>query len=880
MPQYVQIAVNVPTQSGAFDYNLPPELADRVRPGHLVTIPFGAKIVQGVILRFIDHPAVSETKAVLSLVDADTVLTLYQLELAGWMSNHYLAPLSTCVGLMIPPGLEKQADTLYTLNSARSETPIPEGKTIEARLVRLLAERGPLRGRQIESAFHGRNWRDAARRLELKRALSTQPVLMPPSVRPKYSRTARLACSAEEARQFYDRLGRAGSTASARRRAMLEYLIQESRPVETAWLFAVAASEHSGPGVPADIQRLEELGLVSLGETENWRDPLADLVFTPSLPPRLTPDQRQAVDVITHAMQSGSSPAPILLHGVTGSGKTEIYLQAANEALRQGKQVVILVPEIGMTPQIVHRFGARFAGQVGLVHSNLSEGERYDTWRRARQGDLSIIVGPRSALFVPLERPGLIIVDECHDDSYHNGEFLPYYHARETAAAYARLSGALCLLGSATPDIVTRRLAEEGQYQYIHLPARILAHRSAIAQQMAKIKADNPALKAPESQPGSRYRPLDPTVQLGEAEKLDVQYTDLPPVQIVDMRLELQSENRSIFSRALQSALKTVFAAQQQAILFINRRGTATYVFCRSCGYVVRCPRCDTPLTYHTSVVGDAPGGPTPATRVDSLLCHRCGYARRSPSACPNCQSNQIRQFGTGAEKVEAEVQQLLPEAHVLRLDYDTTRQKDSYEIILRHFSSHQADVLVGTQMIAKGLDLPLVTLVGAVLADVGLQLPDLRAAERTFQLLTQVAGRAGRSPLGGQVILQTFQPDNYVIQNAARHDYESFYEHELSMRRSLGYPPFARLVRLEYRSADNTKAEQAARRLAGQLQTWLEAEKRQLTELIGPAPCFFARQDRLYRWQIILRGPDPAGLLRGRILEGWKIEVDPPSLL
>ncbi|TLN22422.1 primosomal protein N', partial [bacterium] len=343
-------------------------------------------------------------------------------------------------------------------------------------------------------------------------------------------------------------------------------------------------------------------------------------------------------------------------------------------------------------------------------------------------------------------------------------------------------------------------------------------------------------------------------------------FLPLPPVQVVDMRQELKAGNRSIFSRSLHDSLTRVLEAGQQAILFLNRRGSSTYVFCRECGTVLRCPRCDLPLTYHSD--------------SNDLQCHTCNYHRQMPSRCPTCHSASIRQFGTGTERVESETQKEFPSARTLRWDAETTRQKGSHEILLSHFSRHQADILIGTQMLAKGLDLPLVTLVGVVLADVGLSLPDYRTPERTFQLLTQVAGRAGRSPLGGRVILQTYQPEHYVIQYAARHDYHGFLERELEARRKIGYPPFSRLARLELRQRDPSAAEQEARLMAGRLRQWMEQDGFTSTELIGPAPCFFARQNGLYRWQILLRGPDPARLLRGRNLGEWRVAIDPASLL
>jgi primosomal protein N' (replication factor Y) len=340
----------------------------------------------------------------------------------------------------------------------------------------------------------------------------------------------------------------------------------------------------------------------------------------------------------------------------------------------------------------------------------------------------------------------------------------------------------------------------------------------------------------------------------------------MPPVSIIDMRTELKEGNRSVLSRALQAELGSVLERGEQAILFLNRRGSATYVFCRECGAPLRCPRCERPLTWHEDTA--------------RLTCHSCGYTRQMPQSCPMCCSREIRQYGTGTQAVEKLVQELFPTARTLRWDWETTRQKGANEMILSHFANHRADILIGTQMLAKGLDLPLVTLVGVILADVGLNFPDFRAAERTFQLLTQVAGRAGRSPLGGRVIFQTFQPENYAIQSAALHDFNGFFHQELGFRRDLGYPPFTNLVKVEFREMDAGKAEKNARNFAAQARVWMEEGGFKATELIGPVPCFFSKEGGYYRWQVILKGPNPTGILRGRSLGEARVVVDPPSLL
>jgi primosomal protein N' (replication factor Y) len=874
MPVYLEVAVNVPQVTGVYTYHLPPELEGNLAVGHLVLVPFGGQTVQGVVFRFVDQPGVPETRPVLELVDPEAVLTESQIRLAEQMAHDCLAPLAACLGTMLPPGLEQKADLLYTPAGRQPD----DLTTVQSRLLKLLYRRGPLSGSQIDRAMPRVNWRASARALKSRGALTTRPLLPDPRVRPKVVRTARLAVPAEAARAALPELGKTGSKALGRRQAMLSFLIEATGPVEAAWVYAETGGNSS------DLRYLSERGLVTLGERQRWRDPLGETDFQPYGPPTLTQDQRsvwEKVRDLLEASASGEPTQPILLHGVTGSGKTEIYLQAVQHTLSLGRQTIVLVPEIALTPQTVRRFAGRFPDQVGLVHSGLSPGERYDTWRRARAGQVGLVVGPRSALFTPFARLGLIVVDESHDDSYYQGEIQPHYHAREEALAYARLIGAVCLMGSATPDIPTMYRARRGEIVYLHLPERILAHRQAVQAQMERLAGgcspdrrsagspdrrshqDRGTLSGLQARSGlqggelrSRFKPLE-----GDAEALE-----LPPVAIIDMRLELQSGNRSIFSRPLQQALKEVLEQGLQAILFLNRRGSATYVFCRDCGYTLRCPRCETPLTYH-----EAEG---------LLRCHYCGYQRKNPQTCPQCHSSRIRHYGTGTQKVEAEVQALFPEARTLRWDYETTRRKGAHEAILSRFIAQGADVLIGTQMLAKGLDLPLVTLVGMVLADVGLSLPDYRAGERAFQVLTQVAGRSGRSPLGGQVILQTFQPEHYVIQAASRHDYEAFYIEELEYRRRLGYPPFAQLARLEYRHHDAGKAETAAQGLAERLRGWLEEEGRRTTRLIGPAPCFFGRLGGQYRWQIAICGPDPASLLRGRPLGDWRVEVNPPSLL
>ena len=849
MPAYAEIAVNVPGVSSTYDYHIPDRLRSKAVEGSLVTVPFGSQTVQGIITRLLDEPGVLETKAVQTLVDETPVVTPHQIELARWIADDSLSPLGITLHAMIPAGLSVRSDSEYALTEParerleKDQPAHPDLTAAQQRLVKLLHDRGPLRGRQLERALPRKRWRQTAGALRRRGVITIQGVLQSPSVSPKSERFAALTAGPGEIEEHRDSLARSGyPEALARRQHILRLLLDRGSPLPVSEIYAATGSSL------ADLRQLAKRDLLEVQKKTVIRDPLEDLSVEPPQALTLTSAQSEVWARIQNAFDQEEAPAPFLLYGVTGSGKTEIYLRAVQGVLDRGQQALILVPEIALTPQTVRRFVRRFPGRVGVLHSELSQGERFDTWRLARRGELEVMVGPRSALFTPFADPGLIVVDECHDDSYYQGEIAPRYHARRAAAAYARITGGLCLMGSATPNVTSTYRAARGSWTPLSLPERILAHRDTIRSQLSG--------RTPTGDQ-SRYQPLDDQVQMAE----------LPGVKVIDMRKELKAGNRSIFSSSLQEGLKRVLAHDQQAILFLNRRGSSTHVFCRDCGYALTCPRCDRSLTYHQ---GDA-----------QLRCHHCGYTRSMPDRCPSCGGTRIRHLGTGTEQVESALRKAFPGITTLRWDRDTTRQKGSHREIMEAFVDHQADVLVGTQMLAKGLDLPLVTLVGVVLADMGLHLPDYRTNERTFQILTQVAGRAGRSPLGGQVILQTFQPDHYVIQTASGHDYREFYRQEIGHRQQLGYPPFTNLVRLETRSTRQDQARRRARRFGEQLKVRMEGQGLSATQMIGPVPPYFERIRGEYRWQIILRGPDPAALFREDPPGGdWILEVNPPSLL
>jgi primosomal protein N' (replication factor Y) len=622
-------------------------------------------------------------------------------------------------------------------------------------------------------------------------------------------------------------------------RAVLDFLSRNVTEMTVAEIYEATGAESR------HLDALADQGLITIESREVLRNPLANRVIRPTEPPDFTPEQAAVWAEVERAI-AGNGPGQVfLLHGVTGSGKTEIYLRAVAETLARGKQAAVMVPEIALTPQTIARFGARFGELIALQHSQLSEGERYDEWRRLRDGRAQVAIGSRSAIFAPLPNLGLIVMDEEHEWTYKQGHLpgyrFPQYHARDVAEKLAALTGAMVILGSATPAIESYHRAEQGRYRLLEMGQRVLPQLTPAA----------PVLSLPDDLDEEGY---------GAAGSLS-------PVQIVDMRQELRSGNRNILSRDLQRALRVTLAARQQAILFLNRRGAHSFVMCRDCGWVQKCTHCDVPMSSHLA--------------LDYLICHQCSATGAIPHHCPQCLSPRVKHFGVGTQQVEQVAQELFPDARILRWDRDTARGKGAHERLLARFASGQADILIGTQMIAKGLDLPLVTLVGIISADTALHLPDFRSAERTFGLLTQVAGRAGRSALGGKVVLQTYTPLHYAIQCASRHDFHDFYRYELGFRREHAYPPFASLVKLVFSDPAPRVAEEQAANMAERLRIRCAQLGLPATEIIGPAPAYFGKLRGKYRWQLLVRGSHARDLIRETPPGfGWEVDVDPASVL
>ena len=938
--RYAEVALNVPVAS-TFTYHIPAELAPRLRLGSLARVEFGVAMQPGVILRLREQSDIPKTKPIIELLDPQPALDADAIAFARWLSDTYLAPIGPCVWLLLPPGFTGKSDRLYRvcrddlsddmLDEKSAEindespaqmslpgTRVKNAEPLSQRLLNYLRRRGPKRLRQLKRAFAKQAIERELALLEDAGLVASQSVLAPPAARDKTAQRVFPLYASEQIEDLVKKLGKRAKHADlleliaqraedalgvqealalvgAKNRAPLNRLIDlglifvekterdqqdlvflNATPADlsaqlAAWrgdaiherlLRHIIAADppatrseiRAATGASAQLMRkLERAGFIEMRAQRIWRDSLRDLDFVPSEPPELTPDQAAVWGTILPALRRGGDnvePARFLLHGVTGSGKTELYLRAIAEVLRQGKQAIFLVPEIALTPQTARRVSERFPGKVALVHGSLPIGERYDTWRRARQGEIALVVGTRSALFTPMPNLGLIILDEEHDASYKQLAWRgqPPYHARAVADYLMARRGGTLLLGSATPDLETWHRAQKGPLTTLRLPKRIMGHRQRIQQQ-----AQRAGLRA-------RY---SASADGGS----DALHIDLPPVSVVDMRAELRQGNSSMFSRELQGSLARTLDRGEQAMLLLNRRGQATYVFCRDCGYVLECARCDSPLTYHRT--------------EKALRCHHCGARQDQPRHCPQCQSERIRYFGAGTQLVDETLRDMFPRARTLRWDADAASHPRQHYEILQRFIDGEADIVIGTQMIAKGLDLPLVTLVGVVSADLGLSLPDFRAGERVFQLLTQVAGRAGRGVLGGKVVLQTYQPDNYIMQAASRHDYAAFVESEIAYRKALGYPPFRRLARIVFSYTDAHKARQQAQTAAQRLQRLIAGYGGAGASLIGPAPCFFTRIDRHYRWQLLLRGPNPRKLLRQLPTEpGWQIDLDPIDML
>ncbi len=797
-----------------YTYLVPPQIESRLGVGQLVWVPLRRNVGVGMVERLHRDPPTVPLKPLRSLVRPAYRLNDDEIDIARWIARETVSTLFAAASPFFPPGVEHASTEIYEL--VDPDSPAPEELTSgQHRVFELLRDRGALSRQQISRAMKS-NPVASLRALEeagiVERTLEVED-------RQPGKRTERYVQLVTFDLEAVAR--------SPRQRQALEWLEQRRKFLGTEGDVTAVRELTQQDGITAaTVSALEAKGLIEVTEREAGEHPTpADA----APPPVLTSAQAAAWRFIEHALEEGTDQ-PILLYGVTGSGKTEMYLRAAGWCLRSGKSAIVLLPEIALATQIVRRFEERFPGQVAILHSAQSNSERFAAWSAIAQGERSIVIGPRSALFAPARNLGCIVIDEEQDPAYKQ-DSEPRYHSRRLAEFIARQRRLPLILGSATPAIETAYRATRGEIGRLDLPERVLFDAGGVD-----------------------------TV-------LDRSSSALPKVTIVDMRAEARETGSALISRTLRQAVHTSLERGEQSIVLLNRRGMSTIVLCRSCGRSVDCPHCDIPLVFHRD--------------RDRLVCHRCNYQMPPVHVCTAC-GGTLDYFGAGTQRIEQEFNRLEPGARTLRIDRDSIKELGGFEKAIERVEHGEADIVVGTQVVAKGLDFPSVTTVGVVQADGALHLPDYRSAERTFQLVAQVAGRAGRRAAQGIVVVQSYTPDHYAITSAAAHSYEDFYADEIAFRRQFRYPPFSRLVRFLFRAASEQACRTEAEALALELAEHA-ASRNVEADLLGPAPAFAARIRGDYQWQVVLRAPVDSF---DRLLDdlparpGWLVDVDPSQMI
>lgn len=760
-----RVIVDVPAfqTDRPFDYEIPEKFEHMIEKGMRVIVPFGPRKVMGFVLEVADQTDLKHLKPIDDVMDLTPVLTGELIELGKWIREQTLSFHITAYQVMLPQALkakydkeleclaleEELSDELKPLFAGRSVIPFAEiqEKQIPYRKVQEAIKDGLVEVHYIVKSKETR-----------KKSTWVKP--------------AKDLHQLEEALEDF-------SPAAKKQRAIVEFFIEHKDAIPLKQLLDTLHTTRQ------TVQQLMKKGLLQTFKKDEYRDPYNNREFIQTKPKELTGEQKQAIKPIEESIVNEKHDV-FLLHGVTGSGKTEIYLQTIEKVLKKGKEAIVLVPEIALTPQMVQRFKSRFGADVAVMHSGLSPGEKLDEWRKIQRQEVKVVVGARSAIFAPFQNLGIIIIDEEHESSYKQ-EDNPKYHARDVAVFRGQYHRCPVVLGSATPALETYARAKKGVYRLLTLSRRI-------------------------------------------------NNQSMPEVEIVDMREELHRGNRSMFSRSLQEKIQERLSRKEQIVLFLNRRGYSTFVICRDCGHTLQCPHCDISLTYHR--------------KQERLKCHYCSYEIPMPGRCPECYSDTIRYFGTGTQKVEEALQLTFPEARIIRMDVDTTRNKGAHERLLAEFGHRRADILLGTQMIAKGLDFEHVTLVGVLAADSMLHLPDFRSAEKTFQLLTQVSGRAGRHELPGEVLIQTYTPEHYTVELASKYDYEQFFYKEMQIRKKFQYPPYYYLALITVSHPNQIYTIEVAQRMAKMLNSRLSGQ----SKVLGPTPSPLLRIKDRYRYQCMVK--------------------------
>ncbi len=752
-------------------YSVPSLLEKRAVPGCRALIPVGRRTLTGIIVGIPRRAPQENLKEIAHLLDSSPLISQELLRFTKWISRYYLCSWGDVLKASLPGGINVEKRKVISL---KGEADIDTLDPLSSRIVSEL-KRGKLTLRTLFQRLGQNGLPLALRALAQKGLVEIVEKVSPPQVRVLFATYV-----SPKVREIPEELQKR----APQQALCLRILLNSPSPLLKSTLkgkYGIGGSV---------IGSLAKKGLIKTFPREKFRDPYADLSPSPTLTHILNKSQNQAISQINLFLKKGEYKA-FLLYGVASSGKTEIYIQAVKKTIGLRKSALLLLPEVSLTPQMISKFRSHFGSGVTILHSYLSPGERYDSWRKIREGSFKVVIGARSAIFAPLQKLGLIIVDEEHSSSYKQKDPSPRYNARDLAVVRAKLNRAVVLLGSATPSIESLRNCQSSKYQLLRLPEM-------------------------------------------------VEKRTLPPVVIVDMRAERERGNWGIFSLTLQKEMEERLRDGGQVVLFLNRRGFSTFIRCEECGYVAKCPRCSLTLTYHL--------------QSHSLLCHYCGYREKAPLRCPQCGGNRIVYQGVGTQRVEAEVKRLFPQYNILRMDIDTTSRKGAHRQIYESFLRGEAQILLGTQMVAKGLHFPRVTLVGVISADTSLHLPDFRANERTFQLLTQVAGRAGRGPTPGLVVVQTYSPESSPIKLAAHYDYIGFYQREIKLRRELSYPPFTHLVSFLMRGKDEAKVKERSEELSNELR---KQGKNLPFTILGPAPSPLYRLREEFRWRILLKSDD-----------------------
>tara|TARA_B110000438_G_scaffold24798_1_gene23127 strand:- start:7094 stop:9589 length:2496 start_codon:yes stop_codon:yes gene_type:complete len=829
--RFAEVAVDFPDEhSRTFTYSIPETLTLVV--GDLVWVPFGSRTIQGVVFETI---ATAETELEkIRPVTARTVdgpfVSEHLIRVARWVAEFYRTTLFTACSLLLPPGASSRLRTwispgvIYRELSNREQAAvsyvIENDRAPKSRVARRLG----LGGSQIVD------------RLVRQQIFYAESEWEKPRVSAVYSNRIELAVSETEAQSL---VSQHAETRSHKRSDLLEWFL-------TGKVAQTKSALNEQFGITAVKWAFGE-NLLSTRKIRRDRDPLAGYFFQQEFAHSPTELQKNAIDkivaqIITTQPASNPSDRQFLLHGVTGSGKTEVYLQAIEACIAVGKRAMFLVPEIALTPQTLRRIASRFPGKVGILHSGLTIGQRYDQWWRVKNGDFPIILGSRGAIFAPIDNLGLIVIDEEHEWTYKQGDQTPRYHARAVAERISEETGATLVLGSATPEISSYRAAKAGRYQLLTLPDRV----------------------------GSSQSTEDDAGDSDRNESVLSTTPSMAKVDIVDMRDERSDGHFEMLSRKLIDSMHDALHVGGKVILFLNRRGSASFIQCKDCGQVRQCKKCDTSLTFHRNAEDSR-------AQNGKLVCHYCSYTVSAGTKCPSCDGKQMHRSSPGTQMAVEAVNQYFPKVEVLRWDSDIAKTAADHQRIMDEFVQSKAGVLVGTQMVAKGLDIPSVTLVGVISADTGLAVPDFRAGERAFQVLAQVVGRSGRGAWGGRAVIQTFNPDHYAIVAAADQDYEMFYDTEIRLRASQANPPFTRLLKLMHSAGNDEIAKAEAKRMAKALLDAREAHGETGIEVIGPTPGYPVKMRNMYRWQILLKGSHPERLLE-LVPSGslWAVDVDP----